>query len=199
VFFTNGHLNLLNLTTLPTAITGLSNPPLSIAALQDALTLLSKAVDADGEPIVLDMVELVVPPALEVVANNILNATEIRVNANGGESDQQLITANWMSRRLRLSVNYYLPLIDTTSGNTAWYLFASTGTSRPALIMAKLRGHETPEMFMKSPNATRIGGGDVNPMDGDFDTDSLEYKVRHVFGGTQIDFKGAVASKGTGV
>jgi hypothetical protein len=197
-FFSNTHKNILNLTNLPTSITGVSNPPLSIAALQDAFTLLAKAVDADGEPIVLDTVTLVVPPALEVVATNIINATEIRINANGGEADQQLIVANWMRNRLRLSVNYYLPLIDTTHGTTAWYLFGSTGASRPALVMAKLRGHEQPERFMKSPNATRIGGGDVNPMDGDFDTDSIEYKIRHVFGGTQIDPKGAVASNGSG-
>jgi hypothetical protein len=185
----------------------LDNPPLSIAALQEAMILLSKARDSEGEPIVLDMVTLVVPPALEIVAQNILNAIQLELNTNGGNLtglansgglEQRLIVQNWMRNRLRLVVNHYLPVIDTTTGNTAWYLFASPGTSRPALVMAKLRGHENPEMFMKSPNAVRIGGGDVSPMDGDFDTDSIEYKVRHVFGGTQIDPKGAIASTGTG-
>jgi hypothetical protein len=50
---------------------------------------------------------------------------------------------------------------------------------------------------MKSPNAVRIGGGGVNPMDGDFDTDSIRYRVRHVLGGTLAEYKSAMASKGT--
>jgi hypothetical protein len=195
-FFSNTHKNILNITNLPTIAGGISNPPLSIMALQDAMTLLSKQVDADSEPIVIDMVSLVVPPALEVVAQNILNATELWLNAQGAMADQQLHTVNWMRNRTTLSVNHYLPIIDTTHGNTAWYLFASTGATRPALVMAKLRGHEQPELFMKSPNALRIGGGEINPMDGDFDTDSLEYKLRHVYGGTQVDSKGAISSTG---
>jgi len=193
-FFSNANKNVINTANGATA----NNPVLSIAALQDAYTILSKQRDSDGEPIVIEMVTLVVPPALEVVAQNILNATELWLNANGAESDQQLHTVNWMRNRTTLSVNHYMPVIDGTYGNKAWYMFASTGSTRPALIMAKLRGHEQPELFMKSPNALRIGGGDVNPMDGDFDTDSLEYKLRHVFGGTQIDPKGALVSRGDG-
>lgn len=45
-----------------------------------------------------------------------------------------------------------------------------------------LTGHETPELFMQSPNAVRVGGGAVDPMDGDFRTDSIDWKVRYVFG-----------------
>ena len=202
-FFSNTNKNIVNTTNGAST----NNPPLSIAALQDAMVVLSKQVDAGGDPIVIDMVDLVVPPALEIVARNILNAVQLEVNTNGGNLtglanssglEQRLIVANWMSNRLRLNVNYYAPIINTTNGNTAWYLFASTGSSRPALVMAHLRGHEQPELFMKSPNAVRIGGGEVNPMDGDFDTDSLEYKIRHVFGGTQMDPKGAVSSEGDG-
>jgi hypothetical protein len=193
-FFSTGNKNLLK------ASIGAfeDDPPLSIKALQSAFIVLSKQRDADGEPISIDLVTLVVPPALEVTAMNILNATELWLNANGGVADQQVHTVNWMKQRTTLAVNSYLPIIDTTSGNTAWYLFAATSSSRPALEMGFLRGHEQPEVFMKSPNAVRVGGGAVNPMDGDFDTDSIEYKVRHVFGGTQIDPKMAVASIGTG-
>lgn len=193
-FFTNANKNIVNIANGGSV----NNPALSIAALQDAMIVLSKQVDRDLEPIVIESVVLVVPPALEVVAQNILNATELWLNANGGVADQQLHTVNWMRNRTTLAINHYLPIIDTTHGNTAWYLFASTGSTRPALVMAKLRGHEQPELFMKSPNALRIGGGEVNPMDGDFDTDSLEYKLRHIFGGTQIDPKGALASNGSG-
>ena len=54
-----------------------SNPVLSIAALQTAMTILAAQTDSDGEPIFIDAVELVVPPALEITALNILNAIQI--------------------------------------------------------------------------------------------------------------------------
>jgi hypothetical protein len=196
--YTVGNKNIINATNCPgyTAV----NPPLSISALQQGFYLLSRAVDADGEPIVIEAVELVVPPALEVTARNILNATEVWLNAEfGGTSNAQLHVANWMRQRTRINVNYYLPIIaSVANGSTSWFLFASANDGRPALEMGFLRGHEAPEIFIKDPNARRVGGGTVNPLDGDFDTDSVEYKVRHCFGGTRMNPQATVASNGSG-
>lgn len=176
-----------------------SNPVLSISALQTAFTVLAAQTDADGEPIYIDAVELVVPPALQVTAQNILNATELWLNEAGGVSNQQIHTVNWMRERVRLNVDPYIPIVASSShGNTSWFLFAATSVGRPALEVGFLRGHEAPELFMKSPNATRVGGATADAMNGDFDTDSLEYKIRHVFGGTQMDPKMTVASNGSG-
>lgn len=176
-----------------------SNPVLSISALQTAYQVLAAQVDSDGEPIMIDAVHLVVPPALEVTANNILHATEIRLNEQGGVTNQQLIVQNWMKNRTRLSVDPYIPIVaSTANGNTSWWLFADPGNGRPAIEIGFLRGHETPEIFIKAPNARRVGGGDINPMDGDFDTDSIQYKIRHVLGGTRMDPKMTVASNGSG-
>jgi hypothetical protein len=97
---------------------------------------------------------------------------------------------------VQLVINPWLPIVDTTKGATAWYLFADPGMGRPALEVGFLRGHETPELFLKSPNATRIGGGPVAAEDGDFETDGVNYKVRHVYGGSLIEPKAAVASPG---
>ncbi len=175
------------------------NPALSIAGLQTAFQVLGAMLDSGGDPIAIDAVELVVPPALEVTAQNILNATEIWATTAGGASNQEIHTVNWMRSRLRLSVNPYIPIVAATAdGNTSWYLFANPNSGRPALEMGFLRGHETPEIFMKSSNAQRVGGGMTDPMDGDFDTDSIDYKVRHVFGGSRIDPKMTVASEGDG-
>lgn len=172
------------------------NPALSLDALQAALTLLTSHVDTDGEPIFIDMVHLIVPPALEIAAMNLLNATQLELTESG--SGTKLMTANWMRNRLQLTVSPYLPHIDTTSGNTAWYLFADANQSRPAVQMAFLRGHEEPEIWMKKPDAVRISGGEVGVMDGSFDTDSVDYRIRHVFGGGLMDPKAAVASTGQG-
>jgi hypothetical protein len=103
-----------------------------------------------------------------------------------------------MRDRVRLNVNPYIPQIATTNKNTSWFLFASPTSNRPALNALFLRGRTEPETFIKEPNARRIGGGGVDPMDGDFDLDAITYKVRHVFGAAVIDPIGTVASNGTG-
>ncbi len=173
------------------------NPVLSIAALQAAMTVLASQVDSDGEPIAVDAVRLVVPPALAVVAQNIIHATEIWIG-DGASQSQSIHTGNWMKGAVSLDVNYYIPVVATTNGATSWFLFADPKVSRPAIELGFLRGHEEPEIFTKDPNAMRAGGGTVNALDGDFDTDSIQYKVRHVFGGVRMDPKAVVASNGSG-
>jgi hypothetical protein len=176
-----------------------SNPALSISALQTAMTILGNMVDQESEPIVVETVVLEVPPALEVVANNILNAVQLWLdtNASAGTAQQNLVTVNWMRNRMRLTVNPYIPIVASSSnGNTSWFLHA--GGDYAPFEMGFLRGHESPEIFIKAPNATRVGGGAINPLDGDFDTDSIEYKVRHVFGGVALNPKWTVGSNGSG-
>jgi hypothetical protein len=50
-----------------------------------------------------------------------------------------------------------------------------------------LAGHESPEVVMKSPNKITLGGGLNNPTEGDFESDSMQWRVRHILGGTQVD------------
>lgn len=186
-FFSSGNKNVVT-----------ANPPLSIVALQLAMQVISAQRDADGEPIALEMMTLWVPPALEITANNIANATQLWL---GADTDaQRLVTTNWMRSRFKIAVGPYIPDIITTGdrGNTSWFLFANPSVGRPAGEIGFLRGHETPEVWIKSPNAQRAGGGMVDAMDGDFDTDSIQYRVRHVLGGTRLDPKSAVASNGSG-
>lgn len=202
--FTVGNKNIINTTNGASA----TNPPLSISGLQDAYKVLANQKDENGEPMMLDLVTLVVPPALEVTARNILNATSIEsttLNAGGQPpnpataGEQRLIIQNWMRNRLTLVVDPYIPMTATTAnGNTTWFLFANPNTGREVIRIAFLRGHEEPEIWMKEPNARRVGGGTVDPMDGDFDTDSIQYRVRHVLGVVNIDPKGAVSSNGSG-
>lgn len=175
-----------------------TNVQLTIAGLQEAMRMLGEQTDADGDPIFIEAVTLVVPPALKVQAMNIINATEILAASGGGNGveNDQLRVANWMRNDVSVIVNPWLPIIDTTTGSTAWYLFANPNTGRPAMEIGRLIGHEAPELFQKSPNATRVGGGLVDPTDGDFDSDSVEWKVRHVMGGTLMDPKSALASTG---
>jgi hypothetical protein len=217
-FFVAGNSNIVvPITGTPYTAT---NPALSITALAHAMTIMALQRDPDGMPIDISAVTLVVPPALKVTAMNILNADYFFANDQGGTalgtgtsafSAQRLNVANWARNIVKLAVNSMLPVVDTTHGQTGWYLFADPN-GRPALEFGKLRGHMEPELFMKLPNSVVIGEGamgpgvgvvpgttNMNPMEGDFDTDAVNYKGRHVFGGTTIDPLMAVYSNGTGV
>lgn len=168
------------------------NPALSITGLQTAMQVLGGMRDSDGQPVLVEAVTLVVPPALEVVARNILNATTIEVGPSS--ETQRLQTANWMRNRVTLVVNPYIPYIASTNGNTSWFLFAQP-SGRPAIEVGFLRGNEDPQLFVRAGDAQRIGGGSAV---GDFATDTVTYKVRHIIGGAVIDPKMTVASNGTG-
>ena len=186
-FFTVGNANIVT-----------SNPALSVPALQTAMQVIAAQVDAGSEPIAIEGFTLWVPPALEVTAQNILNSLQLTLKTSGGGlAEQEVIAVNWMKARMTLAIGPYIPIVNTTSPTTCWALFASPDGQRPAGEVGKLRGHEEPEVFIKAPNAQRVGGG-LDPMAGDFDTDSIEYKVRHVFGGARMDPKMAVASQGDG-
>ncbi|MEU8158034.1 Mu-like prophage major head subunit gpT family protein [Micromonospora sp. NPDC048986] len=195
-FFSEANRNVITDAVIGSDIT--PNPALSITALQQAMQVMGQQKDSDGGPIYVEGTTLVVPPALEVVANNIINATEIVAASGGGDGtgNDQLRVTNWMRNRVSVVVNPWLPIINTTNGNSAWYLFANPNVGRPAMEIGFLIGHETPELWVKSPDAMRVGGGPVAPEEGDFDHDSVEYRVRMVLGGTLMDAKSAVASTG---
>lgn len=223
-FYSTANKNLVTNSASQFPFVTTNNPPLSITALMWALQIMMLQTDLDGEPIDITGVYLVVPPALKITAMNILNATQVWMNDAGGtqglygsggtqsaQSLQRLLADNWAKGIVKLCVNYYLPIIDTTHGSTAWYLFSDPQNGRPALEMAFLRGHERPELFMKLPNQVAIGEGrmgpgagqmvgtaNTNPLEGDFDTDAIHYKVRHVLGGTTLDPIMTVASNGSG-
>lgn len=179
-----------------------SNPALSVEALQTAMGYILTQKDSDSEPIVVEKMWLVVPPQLQVTAANILNAVQIWAKTSGGgTSAQELIVGNWVKNAgiVDAVTNFYIPIVASSSnGSTSWFLFADPVAGRPALELGFLIGHEQPEIFMKSPTATRVGGGMVGPEDGDFDVDAIQYKVRHVIGGTRLDTKMTVSSNGSG-
>ena len=174
---------------------------LSISSLTTAFSMLWKQVDKDGNPIFTGRVRLVVPPALAVTARNIMNTTQLMAASGGGTGvlNDQLTVNNWVPAQIdELVVNPWLPIITTTGSfkDTAWYLFADPGVGRPAMEMGFLRGNESPALFVKSPNAMRVGGGLAAAEDGDFDVDGISYKVRHCFGGVLMEPKAAIGSFG---
>lgn len=176
-------------------ITG--DPALDISSLSDAYGQIRTATDADGQPIMIESVVLVVPPQLEVVARNILEAVDVRMTSAGGASGQELVVRNWVGSALTLVVDPYIPIVAATAnGDTSWFLFASPSVGRPALEVGFLNGFAEPQLYQKMANTRRIGG-DVDQTAGDFLTMSQEYKGVVAFGGTRLDPKSTIASNGS--
>lgn len=210
-FYSSGNKNIVNATNANGGVSGpftVDNPPLTIAGLQQAMSVLLQQKDTGGDPIDIDAVTLVVTPANQITALNIMNSLQVVSPGygatadplfSGATRDQGLLIQNWMREKVSLAVMRYIPMIATSAnGNKSWFLFANPSVGRPAMEIGFLRGHEAPELFMKSPNSVSLSGAGAGTMDGDFETDSLAYKIRHVFGGTLLDPKASVASNGSG-
>lgn len=170
------------------------NPVLSLVNLNTAWGMLRGMVDADGEPIMIESVILVVPPALEVTARNIVNATTVRTTLAGG-TNNEIEVQNWLGASLTVVVDPYIPLICTANPNTPWLLFADPNIGRPAIEVGFVRGFAEPQLYQKLANTARVGGG-VDQAAGDFGTMSQEFKGVLAFGGATISPKSVVGSQG---
>jgi hypothetical protein len=164
----------------------------SITNLGAAASAMRRFVDYDGEPVIFDGFELVVPPALEIPMLQALNPAN--VIQSGGDSTSgakpQIRSSSNTVPMLNITghVNPYLPIIDTSgNANKTWYLFGKLSNSGYAARMNFLRGHEAPELCMKNPNKISLGGGTMSPLEGDYETDAVRWRIRHIFGGKQVD------------
>ncbi|MCK9591873.1 MAG: Mu-like prophage major head subunit gpT family protein [Methanoregula sp.] len=180
------------------AVTNLGVLPLTIANLETTMELMAAQTDPNGEPIGVMPKHLVVPPALEFTARSILTSAN-KMMTYGGDDESAAVpwpTTNVIPQMgLQLHVDPYIPIIDTTHGTTSWYLFADPSQGA-AMEMGFLRGHESPEIVMKGSDKVLVGGGAVSPFDGDFATDNVMYRVRHVFGGAPLDPRFAYLQSG---
>lgn len=161
---------------------------LTSANVQTALTAVSTRRNRDGELVAPDGLILMVGVAQELAASEILSATEVRVTVSGRETT----VVNPLRGRLTLVVNRRLP------GN-AWFLLPQATVARGGLYVAFLRGYESPDLRMRADTGTRVGGGGIDPTEGDFNEDAVHYRVRHVVGGALGDPLHLYASTGAGV
>jgi hypothetical protein len=170
-------------------VTNLGALPLTIANLEATIALMkAQTAPVTGKILRVRPRYLVVPPQLEMTARAILtSAFKTYIPDSTAAASVPMPTANVVPQAgIQLRVNEWLPYIDTTAGDSTWYLFAEP--SRGAAVeVGYLRGHETPEVVMKASDKTSVGGGLTSPFSGDFATDNIFYRVRDVVGGTQMD------------
>lgn len=155
--------------------------------LSAAVTAVKTRKDVDGNIVAPDRLVLMVGPANEIAARQILSATELRITAGNRTS----VMPNYLAGIVDLVVHNRL------QGN-AWYLLPAPTSARPALAVAFLTGYETPDIRQKADAGQRVGGGAIGAEEGSFDVDGIYYRVRHVVGAGTVDPIHTYASTGAG-
>ena len=171
----NLYQNAINEDVLPLTIGNLEN---TVEAMQGPLFL-----DVNGEPILNRPKFLVVGPALEFTARQILTSTTKMWTSTADDESASVAypMTNVISQYgLVLIIDPYIPILDASYPGS-WYLF-SDPSDIAAMEFDFLVGHERPEICMKASDKVTIGGGALSPMSGDFATDNVFYRVRVVCG-----------------
>lgn len=168
-FFTAGNANY---------ITG-AGTVLSSAGLTAGVQKFRKQTDADGNPLGLAPVMLLVPPELEQTAAELYASTN--VNTGGAATTEKVPNVNVHAAKYKPVVSTYLSNSSYTGYSaTGWYLLASPD-DEPVIEVAFLDGQESPT---------------VEAADTDFSTLGIQMRGFHDFGVTKQSTRGAVKSKG---
>jgi len=176
-------------TTFTNKKTGASG--LNATEVAAAITALKSQVDFDGNPIMFNRFVLVTPVALEFTALQVLSNNALIATALSSQSATSTVIGTTsenilLKYPLTQATNPWLDIIDTTAGKKTWYLFGEPADG-DAVVMAFLRGHESPEVCQRMSDKVTLGGAPISPMEGDFDSDSIQWRVRHVLGSTVTD------------
>jgi len=167
----------------------------------DMYKILSMQVDSDGQPISIEGATVVYPSHMQPIVDNIKSALtyEFRSTSVGTGDSERIVTSPYLAGTLNWVPNSQVAIVGGTNKMTGYWMFANPGTSRPAIVAARLRGYETPQLYMKASNAVAIsGGGLTSAFDGSFENDAIQFKNRQFIGVARIDPKMAVYSNGTG-
>ena len=173
--------------------------PLTIGNLETCCTRMAAFTDVNGEPIMNRAKYLVVGPALEFTARQILTSANkmyldhVTLAAASAATIYAMPTTNVISQYgLQLIVDPYIPVF-APNDILSWFLF-SNPADIAALECDYLVGHERPEICMKASDKVDIGGGGISPMAGDFATDNVFYRVREVFGCNKLEWRATYAN-----
>ncbi|WMI33914.1 major capsid protein [Microbacterium phage Erenyeager] len=169
---------------------------LTPAALDLALTQ-AMARQINGVTVNVSSYNLLVPRGASRGANQIINGLVFT-----GQTQQSGLTVN------QFAANGYNPF-QSISGvveteyltGTQWALIPAKGAVRGQdkfYALGQLAGHIGPELRLENVTGQYLGGGDVSPFEGDFETDSAAFRGRIIEGPLGWNSQYAVISNGTG-
>lgn len=171
------------------------NPALTIDNLALAIQAIKLRKDPDGRPIQVPKFKLVVPQALEITARRVLATREVHTTVGGEEFWED----NWVKGLVELVVEPWLDVLDLGSHQaTSWWIVPAPDSARKTLYLGFLRGHETPDLRVKADQGNMLGGGSISEMEGSFEFDDIQWRVRHVLGTTGTDMIATAFSDGSG-
>lgn len=181
------------------------NPDFSdLEAFADALIATRETpIVIDGNEQVYDSYVLLCAPGMKAKYDRMLNARAFRrVPARAGADAE----APGLEYELDIAIPMSVTVTETKWIRQLWpgigkgYVAIPTDSdgTYPVLTLNKLAGHEEPSFWVKDSNAREYRGGDVPVLtEGDFDSDAIETKVRHVIGSDLLWADGILYSTGT--
>jgi hypothetical protein len=170
------------------------NPALTIDSLNDAIASIRNR-RYKGNPVTVSQFALVVPPALERLARQIIGITSLQVTDVNGTYD----IASPISG-VTVVVNPWLGIVGSgyADVDTTWYLVPINSNGiRPAILLSKIRGRGNPELRIATQGGAYLGGGPVPGLEGSFETDDIQFRVKHYVGAAAIATETMAVSKGT--
>lgn len=191
----------VNTAVVTGAVQVASNPVLTLAILQNLIAQ-AQTYFIDGVQVFFDDFVLLTPYQNVAYAKQVLSTQTIRTlppytgtPSTGNQfSFEQAID---LGANIEVLGNRWITTINPALSN-AWALIPR-GTQRPVLTANFLAGYETPSFWVKDANARAYNGGEVNSVtDGDFDSDAVQTKVRHVYGSNALWTQGMFVSTGLG-
>ena len=142
---------------------------------------------------------MLVAPGMAPAVRQALSGRVIKKTKGTGGS-----TVDTVSFEQTIDLGVELEVVENHWLSTIWsgigrgFILIPVGGPRPIITRNYLEGYEKPQLFIKSSNATRFDGGAVPYTDGDFDSDSIDAKVRHVYGSDVLWTEGIAYSTGAG-
>ena len=121
---------------------------------------------------------LVIPKAMERRMEQIQALRQIRktVGTNTEVFDNYLKNVDYVIEPELDRIN------KAANAKTTWFVLPKPGQARPASFVAFMDGYETPDMRYRADAGQRLGGGMISPLEGSFEIDGIETRVRHIVG-----------------
>lgn len=144
---------------------------IGVNGVKSAYEAFMKRTDSKGNPLNVAPRYLVTHPVHELTCREILNGIDPTLTSPAVTR----VTKNLLEWRGD-------PYIGT---NTDWYLFADPADI-PAVSVARMRGWETPQVYLKTPNMVPFSGGALGSPSwllGSFEDGTIEFQVLDLIGG----------------
>lgn len=171
---------------------------LTADSLQAALEALAIKENHRGELVDISGMVLLVGPALQFKAQQILNAQEIEISSTNGNRVQKTRIPNPFKGFITLQVSreFVSRNGDTANRNKSWALLPTKTSDNPAVVKTGLIGHENVDIRVKRDQGERVGGGAVGINEGSFNDDTIWFRGRHITGAAKGFTMAVYASTG---